>query len=131
MESHQQVWGSRTFPSSSRVQGLSSPVLVWGLCLWCPIPCRCPDSLPRPYSELQGCLEFWAERLNYSYPNALAEQYIFQSHHRYFHNCTLEHPVYFDPPEDVLLAMIIAPICLIPFLVTLVIWRSKDSKAQA
>ncbi|NWT61072.1 RAMP2 protein, partial [Erythrocercus mccallii] len=86
--------------------------------------------ISRPYSELQGCLEYWAERLNYSYPNALAEHYIFQSHHRYFHNCTLEHPVYFDPPEDVLLAMIIAPICLIPFLVTLVIWRSKDGKAQ-
>ncbi|XP_017689566.1 PREDICTED: receptor activity-modifying protein 2 [Lepidothrix coronata] len=85
----------------------------------------------RPYSDLQLCLELWADRLNYSYPNALAEQYIFQSHHRYFHNCTLEHPVYFDPPEDVLLAMIIAPICLIPFLVTLVIWRSKDGKAQA
>ncbi|NXQ42153.1 RAMP2 protein, partial [Catharus fuscescens] len=84
----------------------------------------------RPYSELRGCLEYWAERLNYSYPNALAEQYIFQSHDHYFHNCTLEHPVYLDPPEDVLLAMIIAPICLIPFLVTLVIWRSKDSKAQ-
>ncbi|KAJ7428603.1 Receptor activity-modifying protein 2 [Pitangus sulphuratus] len=87
--------------------------------------------ISRPYSELQYCLELWADRLNYSYPNALAEQYIFQSHHRYFHNCTLEHPVYFDPPEDVLLAMIIAPICLIPFLVTLVIWRSKDGKAQA
>ncbi|NWR36125.1 RAMP2 protein, partial [Tachuris rubrigastra] len=87
--------------------------------------------ISRPYSELQYCLELWADRLNYGYPNALAEQYIFQSHHRYFHNCTLEHPVYFDPPEDVLLAMIIAPICLIPFLVTLVIWRSKDGKAQA
>ncbi|NXR62675.1 RAMP2 protein, partial [Rhadina sibilatrix] len=86
--------------------------------------------ISRPYSELQGCLEYGAERLNYSYPNALAEQYIFQSHHSYFHNCTLEHPAYFDPPEDVLLAMIIAPICLIPFLVTLVIWRSKDGKAQ-
>ncbi|NXY08045.1 RAMP2 protein, partial [Pteruthius melanotis] len=87
--------------------------------------------ISRPYSVLQGCLETYADRLNYSYPNALAEQYIFQSHHRYFHNCTLEHPVYFDPPEEVLLAMIIAPICLIPFLVTLVIWRSKDGKAQA
>ncbi|NWI73880.1 RAMP2 protein, partial [Dryoscopus gambensis] len=87
--------------------------------------------ISRPYSELQRCLELWADNLNYSYPNALAERYIFQSHHRYFHNCTLvEHPVYLDPPEDVLLAMIIAPICLIPFLVTLVIWRSKDGKAQ-
>ncbi|KAM4884608.1 receptor activity-modifying protein 2 isoform 1-T3 [Sylvia borin] len=87
--------------------------------------------ISKPYSELRDCLESWADRLKYSYPNALAEQYILESHHRYFHNCTLEHPVYFDPPEDVLLAMIIAPICLIPFLVTLVIWRSKDGKAQA
>lgn len=87
-------------------------------------------SLPRPYSFLQTCLETWADHLHYGYPNALAERYIFQSHHHYFHNCTLEHQVYFDPPEDVLLAMIIAPICLIPFLVTLVIWRSKDGKAQ-
>ncbi|NXT02454.1 RAMP2 protein, partial [Jacana jacana] len=86
--------------------------------------------ISRPYSFLQYCLEGWADRLRYGYPNALAEQYIFQSHHRYFHNCSLENQVYFDPPEDVLLAMIIAPICLIPFLVTLVIWRSKDSKAQ-
>ncbi|KAF1396924.1 Receptor activity-modifying protein 2, partial [Spheniscus humboldti] len=86
--------------------------------------------ISRPYSLLQACLEGWADHLRYGYPNALAEQYIFQSHHRYFHNCTLEHQVYFDPPEDVLLAMIIAPICLIPFLVTLVIWRSKDGKAQ-
>ncbi|XP_067167964.1 receptor activity-modifying protein 2 isoform X5 [Apteryx mantelli] len=85
--------------------------------------------ISRPYSWLQFCLENWADRLHYNYPNALAEQYIFQSHHHYFHNCTLQHQV-FDPPEDVLLAMIIAPICLIPFLVTLVIWRSKDGKAQ-
>ncbi|NXX43587.1 RAMP2 protein, partial [Tricholaema leucomelas] len=86
--------------------------------------------ISRPYSILQHCLEAWADHLRYGYPNTLAEQYIFQSHHRYFHNCTLQHQVYFDPPEDVLLAMIIAPICLIPFLVTLVIWRSKDGKAQ-
>ncbi|NXM46408.1 RAMP2 protein, partial [Gymnorhina tibicen] len=102
--------------------GLMRNVTTAELCEW--------KVISRPYSELQGCLEYWADRLNYSYPNALAEQYIFQSHHHYFHNCTLEHPLYFDPPEDVLLAMIIAPICLIPFLVTLVIWRSKDGKAQ-
>ncbi|NXI55980.1 RAMP2 protein, partial [Chloroceryle aenea] len=66
--------------------------------------------ISRPYSLLQACLEESADRLRYGSPNALAEQYIFQSHHRYFHNCTLEHRVYFDPPEDVLLAMIIAPI---------------------
>ncbi|KAM8795316.1 receptor activity-modifying protein 2 [Eudromia elegans] len=85
--------------------------------------------ISRPYSLLQFCLEEWADRLRYGYPNALAEQYIFRSHRRYFHNCPPPHQV-LDPPEDVLLAMIIAPICLIPFLVTLVIWRSKDGKAQ-
>ncbi|XP_054252847.1 receptor activity-modifying protein 2 [Indicator indicator] len=97
-------------------------VTVVELCEW--------KVISRPYSFLQHCLEDWADHLHYGYPNALAEQYIFQSHHRYFHNCSLQHQVYFDPPEDVLLAMIIAPICLIPFLVTLVIWRSKDGKAQ-
>uniref|UniRef100_A0A8C3R5L0 Receptor activity modifying protein 2 n=1 Tax=Cyanoderma ruficeps TaxID=181631 RepID=A0A8C3R5L0_9PASS len=102
---------------------LMSNVMTSELCEW--------KVIRGPYSRLQHCLELGAEHLNYSYPNALAEQYIFQSHYLYFHNCTLEHPVYFDPPEDVLLAMIIAPICLIPFLVTLVIWRSKDGKAQA
>ncbi|XP_021233556.1 receptor activity-modifying protein 2 isoform X2 [Numida meleagris] len=86
--------------------------------------------ISRPYSFLQKCLEDWADNLNYSYPNTLAESYIFQSHHRYFQNCSAGSQAYFDPPEDVLLAMIIAPICLIPFLVTLVIWRSKDGKAQ-
>lgn len=86
--------------------------------------------LCRPYSSLQKCLEDHADLLNYSYPNALAESYIFQSHHHYFQNCSAGSQAYFDPPEDVLLAMIIAPICLIPFLVTLVIWRSKDGKAQ-
>lgn len=97
----------------------------------CPRPLLEPHgSLPRPYSLLQACLEDWADHLRYGYPNALAEQYIFRSHRRYFHNCTLQHQV-FDPPQDVLLPMIIAPICLIPFLVTLVIWRSKDGKAQA
>ncbi|NWR63373.1 RAMP2 protein, partial [Bucorvus abyssinicus] len=101
---------------------LMSNVTASELCEW--------KVISRPYSKLQACLEDWADKLSYGYPNALAERYIFQSHHRYFRNCTLEHQVYFDPPEDVLLAMIIAPICLIPFLVTLVIWRSKDGKAQ-
>ncbi|NXL36455.1 RAMP2 protein, partial [Glaucidium brasilianum] len=90
-------------------------VTVSELCEW--------KVISRPYSTLQACLEEGADSLHYGYPNALAEQFIFQSHHRYFHNCTGQHQVFLDPPEDVLLAMIIAPICLIPFLVTLVIWR--------
>uniref|UniRef100_A0A8C3SRR9 Receptor activity modifying protein 2 n=1 Tax=Chelydra serpentina TaxID=8475 RepID=A0A8C3SRR9_CHESE len=85
----------------------------------------------RPYSDLRHCLETFAEKQNYGYPNSIAEECIVQSHRTYFLNCTQEHPVFFDPPEDVLLILILTPICLIPFLVTLVVWRSKDGKMQS
>ncbi|XP_077662388.1 receptor activity-modifying protein 2 [Eretmochelys imbricata] len=87
--------------------------------------------ISRPYSDLRHCLETFAEKQNYGYPNSIAEECIVQSHRTYFLNCTQEHPVFLDPPEDVLLALILAPICLIPFLVTLVVWRSKDGKMQS
>ncbi|XP_015426067.1 PREDICTED: receptor activity-modifying protein 2 [Myotis davidii] len=74
--------------------------------------------ISRPYSDLQE-------------PNPWAEQIIFKTHQTHFANCTLAETTFSDPPEDVLLAMIIAPICLIPFLVTLVVWKSKDSEARA
>ncbi|XP_065278877.1 receptor activity-modifying protein 2 [Emys orbicularis] len=87
--------------------------------------------ISRPYSDLRHCLETFAEKQNYGYPNSIAEECIVQSHYTYFLNCTQEHPVFLDPPEDVLLALIVTPICLIPFLVTLVVWRSKDGKMQS
>lgn len=84
---------------------------------------------PRPYSDLQDCLEREAEHFDLGFPNPWAEQVIFKTHQTHFANCT-EQTTFSDPPEDVLLAMIIAPICLIPFLVTLVVWKSKDSEAR-
>nr|XP_021537354.1 receptor activity-modifying protein 2 isoform X2 [Neomonachus schauinslandi] len=87
--------------------------------------------ISRPYSDLQYCLEHFAEVFHLGFPNPRAEEIIFETHQIHFANCSLVQPTLSDPPEDVLLAMIIAPICLIPFLVTLVVWRSKDSEAQA
>ncbi|XP_004684199.2 PREDICTED: receptor activity-modifying protein 2 [Condylura cristata] len=87
--------------------------------------------ISRPYSELRACLEHEAEEFGLSFPNPMAEQIILETHQIHFANCSLVQPTFSDPPEGVLLAMIIAPICLIPFLVTLVVWRSKDSEAQA
>lgn len=87
--------------------------------------------ISRPYSDLQYCLEHFAEEFHLGFPNPRAEEIIFETHQIHFANCSLVQPTLSDPPEDVLLAMIIAPICLIPFLVTLVVWRSKDSEAQA
>ncbi|XP_061446092.1 receptor activity-modifying protein 2 isoform X2 [Rhineura floridana] len=85
----------------------------------------------RPYHDLRKCLEGWAEHLKYVYPNALAEDYTILSHSIYFLNCSLENPTLLDPPENVLLALIITPICLIPFLVTLVVLKSKDGEMQS
>ncbi|KAG3268886.1 receptor activity-modifying protein 2 [Ictidomys tridecemlineatus] len=87
--------------------------------------------ISRPYSELRDCLEHEAEEFGLGFPNPWAEKIIFDTHLIHFANCSLVQPSFSDPPEDVLLAMIIAPICLIPFLVTLVVWRSKDSETQA
>ncbi|XP_077020430.1 receptor activity-modifying protein 2 [Tamandua tetradactyla] len=87
--------------------------------------------ISRPYSSLRDCLELNAEEFGLGFPNPWAERIIFDTHQIHFANCSLVQSTFSDPPEDVLLAMIIAPICLIPFLVTLVVWRSKDSEAQA
>ncbi|XP_057631622.1 receptor activity-modifying protein 2 [Chionomys nivalis] len=87
--------------------------------------------ISRHYSDLQYCLEYFADRFGLGFPNPLAERLILETHLIHFANCSLVQPTFSDPPEDVLLAMIIAPICLIPFLVTLVVWRSKDSDGQA
>uniref|UniRef100_A0A8D2LQ77 Receptor activity modifying protein 2 n=2 Tax=Varanus komodoensis TaxID=61221 RepID=A0A8D2LQ77_VARKO len=88
-------------------------------------------AVSRPYSELRRCLEDWADKLNVGYPNTLAENYIVYSHRLYFRNCTMEHPPLLDPPENVLLPLIITPICLIPFLVMLVVLKSKDGEMQS
>lgn len=86
--------------------------------------------LCRPYSILTYCLEDMADRLEYGYPSALSEHYIVCSHRLYFLNCTLARPLLLDPPENVLMMLILTPICLIPLLVTLVVWKSKDGEMQ-
>lgn len=86
--------------------------------------------ISRPYSLLQHCLEKLAEDFDLGFPNPWAERIIIETHQIHFANCTLVEPTFSDPPEGVLLALIIAPICLIPFLVTLVVWKSKDSEAH-
>ncbi|KAM9598120.1 receptor activity-modifying protein 2-like isoform 1-T1 [Trichechus inunguis] len=87
--------------------------------------------ISRPYSFLRDCLEFYADYFDLGFPNPWAERVIFKTHQMHFANCSLLQSTFCDPPEDVLLAMIIAPICLIPFLVTLVVWQSKDGEARA
>ncbi|KAK9396738.1 receptor activity-modifying protein 2 [Crotalus adamanteus] len=87
-------------------------------------------TIRRPYSHLRKCLESEADKLELDYPNSMAEEYIIITHHNYFLNCTLKNQPLQDPPENILLALIITPICLIPFLVALVVLKSKDGEMQ-
>nr|XP_033773395.1 receptor activity-modifying protein 2 isoform X2 [Geotrypetes seraphini] len=90
------------------------------LCNW--------EMISRPYSIFQQCLEELADEEGYYYPNKYAEIYIKMGHKTYFSNCTSQYLI--DPPDDILLPIIFAPICIIPFLVTLVVWKSKNGKPQ-
>ncbi|XP_070584893.1 receptor activity-modifying protein 2 isoform X2 [Erythrolamprus reginae] len=87
-------------------------------------------TIRRPYNRLRECLESKADDLKLSYPNSLAEEHIITSHHNYFVNCTPQNQPLKDPPENILLALIITPICLIPFLVALVVLKSKDGEMK-
>ncbi|XP_068118433.1 receptor activity-modifying protein 2 isoform X2 [Hyperolius riggenbachi] len=81
------------------------------------------------YDDLQYYLETCAEELGLPYPNELAHNALLNTHGRYFKNCSLNEE-HMDPPENVLLALIFAPICIFPFLVALVVYKSNTSKPQ-
>ncbi|XP_044153838.1 receptor activity-modifying protein 2 isoform X1 [Bufo gargarizans] len=82
------------------------------------------------YNLLQLCLEFYAELHFIAFPNELAHDAIVKAHMYHFKNCSLLSEELLDPPENILLGLIFAPICIIPFLVTLVVYKSNTSKAQ-
>ncbi|XP_063281463.1 receptor activity-modifying protein 2 [Pelobates fuscus] len=85
----------------------------------------------RPYSFLRDCLESLADTLRFAFPNEIAHDYIMMGHLNYFVNCSSIFQELIDPPEHILLALIFAPISIIPFLVTLVVCKSKTSEPQA
>ncbi|XP_063816112.1 receptor activity-modifying protein 2 isoform X2 [Pseudophryne corroboree] len=82
------------------------------------------------YSTLQFCIELGAEDGNIPYPNEVSHAIFMDVHREFFANCTLLSYEFTDPPDPVLLALIFAPICIIPFLVTLVVVKSNTSKPQ-
>lgn len=84
----------------------------------------------RIYSTLQDCLESSAENLYLNFPNELAHNTFMKAHMHHFKNCSLLSEELMDPPENILFGLIFAPICIIPFLVTLVVYKSNSSRPQ-
>ncbi|XP_067825406.1 receptor activity-modifying protein 2 [Heptranchias perlo] len=84
------------------------------------------------YSDLTACSENAMEHFGSYWPNEVGEKLLILMHMRYFQNCNVqEHQFLIDPPENTVLGLIMAPICIIPFMVALVVWCNKNSEANA
>ena len=59
------------------------------------------------------------------WPNPLAQSFITGVHRRYFHNCSVDRQQWQDPPDEILIPLIVVPILLTLAMTGLVVWRSK------
>ncbi|XP_036387311.1 receptor activity-modifying protein 1-like [Megalops cyprinoides] len=83
------------------------------------------NQILRPYYELTVCMETWATRLNCFYPNHIVQEAFLQVHASYFQHCPDQDQVFKDAPHGVVLTLTLVPVCIIPILVFLVVWKSK------
>ncbi|KAK6473210.1 receptor activity-modifying protein 1-like isoform X1 [Huso huso] len=79
------------------------------------------------YSNFTQCTERKADCLSIPWPNNLIENHFVLLHSKYFNNCNFFN-VYRDPPEKIVLALILTPISIIPLMVALVVWKTKNCK---
>uniref|UniRef100_A0A673MR96 Receptor activity-modifying protein 3 n=1 Tax=Sinocyclocheilus rhinocerous TaxID=307959 RepID=A0A673MR96_9TELE len=83
------------------------------------------------YHVFSFCTEMNAERIGCFWPNPAVERFIISIHKHFFSNCSLEHVVFVDPPDDTLTLLILVPVFLTLAMVVLVVWCSKRSDILA
>ncbi|XP_018545009.1 uncharacterized protein LOC108892055 [Lates calcarifer] len=83
------------------------------------------ESITKPYSDLTYCLEKLSEIVSCYYPNPNTQDIFLYIHSYYFHNCTKEELLFEDAPHGLVMALTLIPVSLIPFMVYLVVWKSK------
>lgn len=72
------------------------------------------------------CLEFLSHQVSCYYPNPDIQGFFVYMHSLYFRNCTVEEEVLLeDAPHELVVALTLVPVSLIPILVYLVVWKSK------
>nr|XP_019949756.1 PREDICTED: receptor activity-modifying protein 2 isoform X3 [Paralichthys olivaceus] len=76
------------------------------------------------YSNLSHCTEEMSDCLLIPWPNQLVEETFVDIHSRFFHDCPTEELS--DPPPVIVLALVIIPICLIPVMVSIVVFKTKN-----
>uniref|UniRef100_A0A9J8CKZ9 Receptor activity-modifying protein 3 n=1 Tax=Cyprinus carpio carpio TaxID=630221 RepID=A0A9J8CKZ9_CYPCA len=85
----------------------------------------------REYHVFSSCTEKNAERIGCFWPNPAVERFIISIHKHFFSNCSLDHAVFIDPPDDTLILLIFIPVFLTLAMVVLVVWCSKRSDILA
>ncbi|XP_004569595.2 receptor activity-modifying protein 3 [Maylandia zebra] len=77
------------------------------------------------------CTETKSQIVDCYWPNPLVERYIIHIHKHFFSNCTIDQPVWLDPPDDTLTILILIPVFLTLAMIGLVVWCSKRSDILA
>lgn len=82
-----------------------------------------------PYNKFTMCSENLAECLTLPWPNRLVEDMFVEIHSSFFKKCPTE--TLRDPPPNVVFALVMTPICLIPAMVVLVVLKTKNGDRRS
>ncbi|XP_027761127.1 receptor activity-modifying protein 3, partial [Empidonax traillii] len=85
------------------------------------------SSSSRYYDNFTQCTEREANNASCFWPNPLAEGFITGIHKQFFSNCSSEKVHWEDPPDEILITLILIPVMLTCAMITLVVWCSKRS----
>ncbi|KAM4524104.1 uncharacterized protein PAE49_000569 [Odontesthes bonariensis] len=100
-------------------QHFHEEMLAIGTENWCVL-----DDVIRPYNDLTVCVEQVAGIVNCFFPNPDIQDFFVYIHSMYFENCPEEDVQFEDAPHSLVVALTVIPVCLIPILVYLVVWKS-------
>ncbi|XP_072549327.1 receptor activity-modifying protein 2 [Salminus brasiliensis] len=87
------------------------------------------DKVNSSYNKLTKCTEDIADCLLIPWPNKLVEEIFVDIHTNYFQECPEE--TLRDPPPNVVFALVMTPICLIPAMVVLVVLKTKNGDRRS
>ncbi|XP_026885816.2 LOW QUALITY PROTEIN: receptor activity-modifying protein 2 [Electrophorus electricus] len=90
-------------------------------CMW--------DKVKSTYNTYTECTEKYAECLLLPWPNRVVEEKFVEIHSKYFQECPTE--TLRDPPPNVVLALVMTPICLIPAMVVFVVMKTKNGDRRS
>lgn len=87
--------------------------------------CDLTFCLCRYYESFTNCTEVETNVVGCYWPNPLAQVFITGVHRQFFSNCTVDRTHWEDPPDEVLIPLIVVPVLLTVAMAGLVVWRSK------